>query len=446
MARAYHRSVTTPAAARMSRAAVRPFVSLLTDFGDRDPSAGICRAVIAGIAPDATIVDISHEVEKYAVRDAALLLWCAVPYLPIGAHVAVVDPGVGTERRAIAIETSRGDLLVGPDNGILIPAASRLGGVVRAHLLENPQYRLPVMSSSFHGRDVFAPAAAHLALGVPLEFMGPALDPRTLLLVDWPEPEVYGGLLRSSVIYLDTFGNAKLSALGGHLLNAFGGLQPGEWLYVRLEEGDRPRDLRIPWVGTFGQVPVGQPLLYEDSYGRLCLAVNRGSAARDLGIRQDVPLTLTRAPLQALPANPPASARDPGAGRPPDFVRSAVFSPREVAPEPGEQGAGRPSDLPAPTAPQPEPVPGGPPPEPAPAAPPPEPVPEPWGRIEPVPALNSSPGVPQQPDAAHDSLGRDEPVPGFEPGAPELVLRPEPPAGAPDAPAGTPLEPAREQE
>jgi len=297
MARAYHRSITTPAAARMTRAGARPFVSLLTDFGARDPSAGICRAVVAGIAPEASIVDISHDVEKYAVRDAALLLWCAVPYLPIGAHVAVVDPGVGTERRAIALETARGDYLVGPDNGILLPAASRLGGILRAHQLENPQYRLPVISTSFHGRDVFAPAAAHLALGVPLEFLGNAVDPRTLVLLDWPEPEVYDGMLRASVVYLDTFGNAKLSALGGHMLNAFGGLHAGESLYVRLEEGEWPRDLRLPWVGTFGQVPVGQPLLYEDSYGRVCIAVNRGSAVRTLDIRQDVSLTLTRAPL-----------------------------------------------------------------------------------------------------------------------------------------------------
>jgi S-adenosyl-L-methionine hydrolase (adenosine-forming) len=297
MARAYHRSITTPAAARMTRAGARPFVSLLTDFGARDPSAGICRAVVAGIAPEASIVDISHDVEKYAVRDAALLLWCAVPYLPIGAHVAVVDPGVGTERRAIALETARGDYLVGPDNGILLPAASRLGGILRAHQLENPQYRLPVISTSFHGRDVFAPAAAHLALGVPLEFMGNAVDPRTLVLLDWPEPEVYDGLLRASVVYLDTFGNAKLSALGGHMLNAFGGLRAGESLYVRLEEGEWPRDLRLPWVGTFGQVPVGQPLLYEDSYGRVCIAVNRGSAVRTLDIRQDVSLTLTRSPM-----------------------------------------------------------------------------------------------------------------------------------------------------
>jgi hypothetical protein len=152
----------------MSRGSSRPFVSLLTDFGARDPSAAICRAVVLGIAPDALVVDVSHEVTKYRIDEGALLLWSALPYLPLGAHVAVVDPGVGTERLAIAVETVRGDVLVGPDNGVLWPGAERLGGITRAHVISNPMYRLPVVSSSFHGRDIFSPAAAHLALGVPV--------------------------------------------------------------------------------------------------------------------------------------------------------------------------------------------------------------------------------------------------------------------------------------
>ncbi len=297
MARSYHRSVTTPAAARMSRPGATAFVSLLTDFGTRDPSAGIMRSVIVGIAPEASIVDISHDVRKYAVRDGALLLWCTVPFTPIGAHVAVIDPGVGTERRPIAIETLRGDYLVGPDNGLLLPAAARLGGVTRAHALENPQYRLPVVSSSFHGRDIFAPAAAHLSQGVPLEFMGPALDPRSLVMLDWPDPDVYDGLLRTSVIYLDTFGNAKLSALGGHLLNAFPGIGPGDRLWLRIEDASGSRDVAVPWVGTFGHVAPGAPLIFDDSYGRLCIAVNQGSAAHVLGLGENTMVTLTRGPL-----------------------------------------------------------------------------------------------------------------------------------------------------
>jgi len=298
MARTFTRTITSPAAARMVRPPTRPIISFVTDFGSRDPSAGIMHAVVLGIAADADIIDISHEVEKYRVRDGALLMWCAAPYLPIGAHVAVVDPGVGTDRRGIAMETARGDHLVGPDNGILLPAAARLGGIVRVHQLDNPQYRLPLISSSFHGRDVFAPAAAHLAIGVPLEFLGPAIDPRSLRMLDWPEPQVFSGALRSSVIYLDSFGNVKLSALGGHLVAALGELRLGERLHARISDARGATEVDVSWVETFGRVAPGEPLLFEDSYGRLSLAVNQGSAVRDLGIREDAEVLITRVPMQ----------------------------------------------------------------------------------------------------------------------------------------------------
>lgn len=297
MARTFTRTITTPAAARMVRPSVRPVVSLLTDFGARDPSAGIMKAVIAGIAPDAIVIDISHEVEKFRVRDAALLLWCSVPYLPTGAHVAVVDPGVGTERGAIAIETARGDHLIGPDNGILLPAAARLGGITRVHALASPQYRLPVISSSFHGRDLFAPAAAHLAVGLPLEFLGPALDPRALVPLDWPEPQVFAGVLRAQVIYIDTFGNVKLSALGPDLAAALGPVYYGERVWLRLTDALGWHDVEVTWAETFGRVGVGQALLTEDSYGRLSLAINQGSAAQGIGIREDAEVLISRMPL-----------------------------------------------------------------------------------------------------------------------------------------------------
>jgi S-adenosylmethionine hydrolase len=329
MARSFSRTITTPAAARMVRPTTRPVVSLLTDFGARDPSAGIMRAVVQGIAHDAVVIDISHEVEKFRVRDAALLLWCSVPYLPHGAHVAVVDPGVGTERRALAIETARGDLLVGPDNGILLPAATRLGGITRVHQLTSPQYRLPVISSSFHGRDIFAPAAAHLAMGLPLEFLGPAVDPRSLLVLDWPEPQIFAGILRSQVIYLDTFGNVKLSALGPDLQAALGYLQYGERLWVRLTDQFGSNDVEATWSETFGRVGLGQLLLTEDSYGRLSLAINQGSAVQAIGVREDVEVLVTRQQLprvdEELTAPPaaavPAWTGDPGTGAwgpPPD--------------------------------------------------------------------------------------------------------------------------------
>jgi S-adenosylmethionine hydrolase len=304
MARTYRETVTTPAAATRASGRARPFVSLLSDFGMRDPSAGIMRAVVAGICPSAVVVDLAHDVDKFAIRDGALLLWSAVPYLPIGAHVAVVDPGVGTERLGIAMQVARGDFLVGPDNGLLMPAAARLGGITRAHLLENPRYSLPEISSSFHGRDVFAPAAAHLADGVPIEELGRAVDPRALLPLEWPRPEILPGRLRSQAIYLDTFGNVKLSALSDDLGLALPNLRYGESIRLRIGEGPTAREVATYWVRTFGDVGAGQPLLTSDSYGRVSLAVSQGSAAARYGLVVDQVVEVTR-PAPAAPRGQP---------------------------------------------------------------------------------------------------------------------------------------------
>jgi S-adenosylmethionine hydrolase len=320
MARTYTYTVTTPAAAAATRTSVPPFVSLLSDFGLRDPSAGIMRAVVAGICPRAIVVDLAHDVHKFAIRDGALLLWSALPYLPIGAHLAVVDPGVGTSRQGIAIATLRGDYLVGPDNGLLMPAAARLGGITRVHLLENPRYALPDISSSFHGRDVFAPAAAHLAGGVPIEELGRAVDPRRLLELEWPRPEIHPGRLVAQAIYLDTFGNVKLSALAEDLLAALPGLLAGASLLLRIGEGGTALEVPVTWVRTFGDVPEGAPLLTADSYGRLALSLHQGSAAERYGVALDTLIEVAPAVLAANPlrsqaaapsAPPPAPPRRP---------------------------------------------------------------------------------------------------------------------------------------
>jgi S-adenosylmethionine hydrolase len=285
--------VTTPAAARIPRTDQRPFVSMLTDWGLRDPYAAICHGVVLNIIPEALIVDITHDIEKYNIRHGALMLWQTLPYLPIGAHMAVVDPGVGTRRRPIAVETGRGDLLIGPDNGLLIPGAERLGGIMRVHMIDNVQYRLPILTSTFHGRDLFAPAAAHLALGVPLEAIGPEVDAGDLVQIDWPPVVVRDGELDTTVIYTDDFGNLKLTGVTADITDAIEGLAHGELLDVRF--AGRQNAIQMPWAPTFGGVAPGSYLMYEDSYGRLCVAQNQGNAAESLAVLEGTAVNVRRA-------------------------------------------------------------------------------------------------------------------------------------------------------
>ncbi len=316
--RIYTDTVTTSANAAARGSSRPPFVSLLSDFGSRDPSAGIMRAVVAGICPEANVVDLTHDVDKFAIRDGALLLWSAAPYLPIGAHVAVVDPGVGTAREGVALLTARGDYLVGPDNGLLMPAAARLGGITAAHLLEEGRYALPDVSSSFHGRDLFAPAGAHLAAGVAIDKLGRSVDPRGLIDLEWPRAQVRAGALQTQAIYLDTFGNVKLSALSDDLAAALPGLRFGERLLLRFE-GSEAREVALTWARTFGEVPQGAPLLTADSYGRVALSIHQGSAAAVYGLRVDSPLEITR---PGPPPRPTQRRPEPGAGPPPPPPRT----------------------------------------------------------------------------------------------------------------------------
>lgn len=267
----------------------RPVVSILTDFGVRDPSGAICEGVILDICPEATVIHISDEVTKFAIRDGALMLWCALPYLPVGVHMAVVDPGVGTARRPVAVVAQRGDVLIGPDNGLLMPAAERLGGAAAAHELTSEAHRRHPVSTSFHGRDIFAPAAAHVAGGLAVSELGPAVDPATLVALDFPPATPIAGGIATSVIYVDTFGNCKLAGMRGDLEAAVGPMIAGR--AVRIVADGAP-ERAMGWADTFGDVPVGQPILYVDSYDRLTIAVNQGNAADVLGLGQDRPLDI----------------------------------------------------------------------------------------------------------------------------------------------------------
>jgi S-adenosylmethionine hydrolase len=265
-----------------------PFISFLTDFGPDGP-APICRGVMLGIAPDAQIVDIAHGVRKYAIRDGAYLLWCALPYLPVGTHVAVVDPGVGTERLPVAIRAARGDVLVGPDNGLLVPAAERLGGVEEARVLENRSLMLPVTSSTFHGRDIFSPVAAHIAAGTPFDAVGSPIDPKSLVDLRFPTPEVEDGVLRSSIVYIDSFGNVRLAGEPADLVEAVGDLEEGRHLRIEIAaaDGAQSKAIEATWERTFGRTPVGATLLYQDSFGQLSLADNQGDIAGRLDLEPD---------------------------------------------------------------------------------------------------------------------------------------------------------------
>lgn len=273
----------------------RPFISFLTDFGP-DAAAAICRGVMLGIARDAQIVDISHSVRKYAIRDGAYLLWISLSWLPVGVHVAVVDPGVGTARRPIGILTARGDVLIGPDNGLLAPAARVLGGAVEARVLENRSWMLPSISSTFHGRDIFSPMAAHIATGGAFEDVGSPVDLGSLMALDFPEPVASDGQLETSIVYIASFGNLHLAGSARDLARAFGTADPGGRFTVEFE-GDESGPGHVeeaPYVRTFGETSVGTAMLYEDSFGRLGYADNQGNAARRLGARLDQRVRIRR--------------------------------------------------------------------------------------------------------------------------------------------------------
>jgi S-adenosylmethionine hydrolase len=273
----------------------RPFISFMTDFGVGSSAPAVCRGVMLDIAPEARLVDVTHAIRHFALRDGAFLLARSVPYFPIGVHVAVVDPGVGTARRPIALQVGRGDYLVGPDNGLLVPAAVALGGIVAARALENRALWLPSVSRTFHGRDIFSPVAAHLATGTPFDSVGPALDPTETATLEMPIATPRDGGLDTSVLLIDAFGNCRLAGETSDLVTALGEMERGRWFDLVLpERGTRPPErVRVPWVATFGDVAVGSPLLFEDAdYAGPALAVNLGSAADELALDLDTPVRL----------------------------------------------------------------------------------------------------------------------------------------------------------
>jgi S-adenosylmethionine hydrolase len=251
-------------------------VSLLTDYGHEDEFVGVCHAVIRGIAPDVPIVDLTHGIERYGVRQGAIVLRNSLPYVPVGVHVAIVDPQVGTERRAVALRTDDARVLIGPDNGLLNLAWEACGGVVEAVDISRSPHRLEPVSATFHGRDIFAPVAAHLASGAELADAGEHVDPDELQVLELPRAEVREGQVVAHVLVVDRFGNASLDV--GHADLAGSGLTLGK--QVEIELG--PSRFIATFVQTFADVRPGDVILYEDSYRMLAVAVNRGDAAAAL--------------------------------------------------------------------------------------------------------------------------------------------------------------------
>jgi S-adenosylmethionine hydrolase len=261
-------------------------VTFLSDYGHADEFVGVVHSVIRSLAPHAAVVDLTHEIPPHDVRAGALCLARAVQYLCPGVVLAVVDPGVGTARRAVALEVGAGQsFLVGPDNGLLAPAVAMVGGADRAVSLTNAEYQIPAPGPTFAGRDVFAPAAAHLCNGVDLYELGEPVDTSSLLPAVMPVPHLDGDTLSAEVLWVDRYGNAQLN-VGAEDLEGW-----GERIGLRWGDGES-RTAR--WVHAYDDLTPTDIGLLVDSYGLVTVSVARGSAASRLGLRASEELRLVR--------------------------------------------------------------------------------------------------------------------------------------------------------
>lgn len=258
-------------------------ITFLSDYGLDDDFVGVCHGVIARIAPEVRVIDVTHGIARHDIRSGALVLRRALPYMPAGVHLAVVDPGVGGTRRAVALRCADGErMLVGPDNGLLTPAAARLGGVVEAVDVGRSPLRLRPLSTSFHGRDIFAAVAAHLACGSALGDAGEPLEPGELMQLELPRARIEDGRVVAHVLHADRYGNVVLDVEHEELAGS--GLKLGRAVTINGE--------RALYATTFADVPAGELLLYEDGYRMLSLAINQGSALDALGLAFDAEIQI----------------------------------------------------------------------------------------------------------------------------------------------------------
>lgn len=260
-------------------------VSFLSDYGHADEFVGVCKAIMLGLAPELTIIDISHDIPAHDVRAGALALVRAVQYLPDGIVLAVVDPGVGTDRRCVAVETES-SVLMGPDNGLLAPAVAMIGGARRVVSLTNSERHLAAPGPTFAGRDVLAPAAGFLAQGVPLDELGDIVDAAGLTPGLIPLSSTEDGAVVGEVWWIDRFGNCQLN-IDPDELGALGA-RLGDSVEVRLGTGGR----RARWVRTYADAKPSELVIVIDSYGLMSLALDRKSAAIECGLRAGSGVTI----------------------------------------------------------------------------------------------------------------------------------------------------------
>lgn len=248
-------------------------ISFLSDYGYVDEFVGIVHSVVRSIAPDVAVIDITHSIVPFDVRGGGLALARSAPFMAPGVVIAVVDPGVGTSRRAVAIEVGDGaSVLVGPDNGLLAPAVALCGGATAAVVLDNPEYHLADAATTFDGRDVFAPVAAHLCLGVPLAELGTPIDPNLLTPGMMPVARYEGDSLVTEVLWVDRYGNVQLNVDEDDIAPLGAKLRVRAGTYSRTAARAR----------TFADIPTGGLGVVVDSYGLIALCVDRASAADDL--------------------------------------------------------------------------------------------------------------------------------------------------------------------
>lgn len=267
-----------------------PLITFTSDFGVQTQGIGQMEAVAFSIAPHARIIHLMHGLPEFSVAAAARTME-TVQYIPVGHHVCVCDPGVGTSRKGLVIETVRGDFFIGPDNGVFLPAARILGGIARVHELQNPRYMRHPVSPIFHGRDIFAPAAAFLACGVPIDDFGANVDPASLMEAPYDEAVAGGGLVNAKVIQINHFGSIHLN------------ITHEQWDSLNISKGENvsfcvpgSKEMFLRAGETFGDVPEGEPVIMKDDYGRVEIAVNMGSFIKEypLQIGADIQLKIPR--------------------------------------------------------------------------------------------------------------------------------------------------------